>query len=107
MTESLIFPEYIAATEYYHKLHAEALAYENYDMNLLHKLSSNEETLKEKNKYLIPLFVEIRKSIVKFKKDSAQDIRKKTLIIIDKLEQSVHLTAEEKVKLIAEETQRQ
>lgn len=41
-----VLPDYIGSTEYYHKLHSEALAYDNLDFDLLHKLSSSEETVR-------------------------------------------------------------
>ena len=59
----MIFPEYVASTEYYHRLHTEALVYENYDFNMLHRVRSNEEVIKEKNKQLIPVFNQIKLKI--------------------------------------------
>lgn len=70
LDSEVIFPEYIASTEYYHRLHAEALAYENFDYDLLDKVTSNEEAVKEKNKMLIPLFAALRQKIIAFKDDT-------------------------------------
>ena len=36
-----VLPEYIGSTEYYHKLHHQALAYDELDFDLLHHLTSN------------------------------------------------------------------
>lgn len=46
LKEESIFPEYIASTEYYYKLFAEALAYELGDFEELHQVTSNEEIIK-------------------------------------------------------------
>ena len=54
-----VLPEYIGSTEYYHKLHSEAIAYDELDFDLLHKLSSNEESVKFKNQMLIPIYKEV------------------------------------------------
>jgi hypothetical protein len=72
LREETIFPEYIASTEYYYKLFAEALAYEFGNFEELHLLTSNEEILREKNKLLIPLYMQLRTSITAYKRDEAQ-----------------------------------
>lgn len=41
LKEETIFPEYIASSEYYYKLFAEALAYEFGDFNEVHLFTSN------------------------------------------------------------------
>lgn len=53
-----VLPEYIGSTEYYHKLHSEAIAYDSLDFDMLHRVSSNEDTVKEKNRLLIPIYKE-------------------------------------------------
>ncbi len=73
----MIFPEYIASTEFYHKLHAEALAYTEIDLKLLDKITNTEAILGQKNKKLIPLFLEVRKRITTLKQTYQQIINNK------------------------------
>lgn len=54
-----VLPKYIGSTEYYHKLHTQALAYDQLNLDLLHKLSSDEEAIEYKNKLLIPIYKEL------------------------------------------------
>lgn len=68
ITEDTLFPEFVASSEYYYKLFAEALAYELGDFQQLHRVTSNEEIIREKNKYLIPLFLQLRTLITTFKR---------------------------------------
>lgn len=69
LKEETIFPEYIASSEYYYKLFAEALAYEFGDFNEVHLFTSNEEIIREKNKQLIPLYLELRNQITAYKRN--------------------------------------
>jgi hypothetical protein len=55
----MIFPPYVGSTEYYHKMYAEAIAYENFDLRLIEQLGNTEGAVVEKNKILIPLYKEI------------------------------------------------
>lgn len=41
-----VLPEYIGSTEYYHRLHSEALAYDNLQFDLVEQLSNTEEAIK-------------------------------------------------------------
>ena len=42
LQEETVFPEYVASSEYYYKLFAEALAYELGDLQQVHRMTSNE-----------------------------------------------------------------
>ena len=80
LKEETIFPEYIASTQYYYRLFAEALAYEMGDFKELHLVSSNEEIIREKNKLLIPLYVELKNKISNYKRDEIKDqVRRSSL----------------------------
>lgn len=69
LKEETIFPEFIASSEYYYKLFAEALAYEVGNFDELHTVTSSEEVIREKNKVMIPLYLTLRNKIEAYKKD--------------------------------------
>ena len=59
--------------------------YENYDFNLLHRVRSNEEVIKEKNKLLIPIFNQIKLKIKEYKTDKEKEISYLHQIALDKI----------------------
>lgn len=77
LQEESIFPEFVASSEYYFKLFAEALAYELGNFQELHLLSSSEEIIKEKNKYLIPLYLTLRNQIAAYRRDEVKALTEK------------------------------
>jgi hypothetical protein len=74
LTDEVIFPDYLANTEFYHRLHSEALVYENFDFQMLHRVRSNEEVIKQKNKVMIPIFNSIKMKIKEYKTDKEKEI---------------------------------
>lgn len=77
LKESTIFPEWIASSEYYYRLFAEAMAYELGDFHELHMVTSNEEIIRQKNKYLIPLYLTLRNKISEYLRDPLGELEKK------------------------------
>ena len=103
LTDGIIFPEYVASTEYYHRLHAEALVYENYDFNMLHRVRSNEEVIKEKNKLLIPIFNSIKIKIKEYKTDKEKEISYLHQIALDKIKILQNVSDSDRTRLVQEE----
>ena len=52
------------------------MAYDNFEFDFLHKISSEEESMKEKNKSLIPLFNEIKDTIKQVKSNEMTELSK-------------------------------
>ena len=102
LSDDVIFPQYVASTEYYHRLHTEALVYENYDFNMLHRVRSNEEVIKEKNRQLIPIFNQLKLKVKEYKTDKEKEISYLHQIALDKVAQ-LNISDVEKNKLVAEE----
>ncbi len=103
LREETIFPEYIASTEYYYKLFAEALAYEFGNFEELHLLTSNEEILKEKNKLLIPLYLQLRTAITNYKRDETQQEVQRHSFEMERLRASKQLGEEQLKDLLAKD----
>lgn len=99
LREETLFPEYIASSEYYYKLFAEALAYEMGDFEEVHRMSSNEEIIKEKNKYLIPLYLQLRGKIAAYKRDEIKVETLKNKIAVEKIQSSGLSEAEQQAKI--------
>lgn len=95
LQDETIFPEYIASSEYYYKMYAEALAYETGDFQELHAVSSNEEMIREKNKFLIPLFLALRNKISNFKKDEVKEAKQKNIFELNLVKTNPNLTPEQ------------
>lgn len=78
---------------------AEALAYELGDFNELHMVSSNEEIIREKNKYLIPIYLKLRNKIKEFKRDDEKEARQKASFDINLIRDNAKLSPEEAKEL--------
>jgi len=76
--------------------------YENYDFNMLHRVRSNEEVIKEKNKLLIPVFNQIKLKIKEYKTDKEKEIKYLHQIALDKINQ-LNISETEKARLVEEE----
>jgi len=69
-----IFPEYIASTEYYYRLHAEALAYEKGELDMVSLYASTEYGIKEKNKILMPIYADLTRLISQYKRSDIENL---------------------------------
>lgn len=103
--EETIFPEYVASTEYYYKLFAEALAYEVGDFEELHMVTSNEEIIKEKNKRLIPLYLDLRGQIAEYKRDPIKEEHERHASTLERI-QSIKSSPEERESRVSAEKER-
>jgi hypothetical protein len=80
-------------------LFAEALAYEMGDFEEVHQMSSNEEIIKEKNKYLIPLYLQLRGKIAAYKRDEVNVETLKNKIAVEKIQSSGLSVAEREERI--------
>ncbi len=65
------------------------------DFKELHLVSSNEEIIREKNKLLIPLYVELKNKISNYKRDEFKDEIRRSSLEIEKITEDKGLTPEE------------
>lgn len=65
------------------------------DFKELHLVSSNEEIIREKNKLLIPLYVELKNKISNYKRDEFKDEIRRSSLEIEKITKDKGLTPEE------------
>lgn len=95
MKEETLFPEYVASSEYYYRLFAEALAYELGDFHELHLVTSSEEIIRQKNKYLIPLYLTLRNKISNYSRNPEQEVRSKMAYEINLVKNNSHYSPKE------------
>lgn len=65
------------------------------DFKELHMVSSNEEIIREKNKLLIPLYVELKNKISNYKRDEIKDEVRRSSLQIEKITNNKALTPEQ------------
>lgn len=65
----------------------------------MHAVSSSEETIREKNKYLIPHFLTLRTKIANFKKDKVKEARQKNIFELNLVKTNPNLSPKEAEEL--------
>lgn len=58
----------------------------------MHRVTSTEDIIREKNKMLIPIFLELRGKIASFKRDEEKEQHQKYLIEKERINLNVKLT---------------
>ena len=59
----------------------------------VHLLSSNEEIIREKNKYLIPLYLTLRNKIAVFRKNEISELEQKYLFDLGLIKNNKNVSA--------------